>query len=218
MATIGQSGSVSPGRWWSVTITSTPSRRASSTSRDGGDAAVHREEKLHAFLGEPRDRRRGDAVAFLEPAREMPDDVGAELSQRQGRERRGADAVDVVVAVDADPLAPLDGRAQPLDSRRHVAEQQADRARCPRAEERASRRRDRRALAARARLRRSPRRRAPPSALRPRGTTRARPSSFRPCSHDRSRPGRSCGAVAVEQAGAPVPLSAASLWRASTRG
>ncbi len=90
----------------------------------GGDAAVHREEKLHAFLREPRDRRRGDAVAFLEPAREVPDDVGSELSQRQRRERRSADAVDVVVAVDADPLSPLDGRAQPRDSRRHVPEQQ----------------------------------------------------------------------------------------------
>ena len=54
----------------------------------------------------------------------MPDDVGAELSQGEDRERRRADAVDVVVAVDADPLTAVDRRAEPLDGRGHVTEQE----------------------------------------------------------------------------------------------
>ena len=110
MATIGQSGSVSPGRWWSVTIMSTPSRRASSTSATAVMPQSTVRMSFDALLGEARDRRRGDAVALLEPARQVPADVGAELPQRQHRERRRADAVDVVVAVDADPLAALDRR------------------------------------------------------------------------------------------------------------
>ena len=114
---------------------------------DGGDAAVDREDELHAVLGEPRDRRRGDAVALLEPAREVPDDVGAELPQRQRRERRGADPVDVVVAVDADPLAPLDRGAEPLDGRGHVTEQERVVRDALGLEEGARRRRDRRAPA-----------------------------------------------------------------------
>ena len=91
---------------------------------DGGDAAVDGEDQLHALLGQARDRRRRDAVALLEPARQVPADVGADLPQRQHGERRRADAVDVVVAVDADPLVPLDRRPQALHGRRHVAEEQ----------------------------------------------------------------------------------------------
>ena len=90
----------------------------------GGDAAVDREDELHALLGQPRDRRRRDAVALLEAARQVPADVGADLPQRQHGERRRADAVDVVVAVDADPLVPLDRRSQALHGHRHVAEEQ----------------------------------------------------------------------------------------------
>ena len=50
---------------------------------DGGDAAVHREDQLHALLGEPLDRDDPDAVAFLEPAPQMPRHVGPDLAQRQ---------------------------------------------------------------------------------------------------------------------------------------
>ncbi len=104
---------------------STPSLRAVLDLGHRSDPAVDGEDELDAVFREARDRCVGrDAVAFLEPAREVPDDVGAELSQRQRRKCCRADAVDVVVAVHADPLAPLDGCAQPLDGRRHVTEEQ----------------------------------------------------------------------------------------------
>ena len=71
---------------------------------DGGDPAVHRQTRARS----PRLRVRssvaaGDAVALVEPARQVPGDVGSELAQQKHGERRGRDAVDVVVAVDADP-------------------------------------------------------------------------------------------------------------------
>ena len=124
MATIGQSGSVVAG----PVVVGDDHVDAEPPGLldlgDGGDAAVDREDELHALLGQARDRRRRDAVALLEPARQVPADVGADLPQRQHGERRRADAVDVVVAVDADPLAPLDRRSQALHGRRHVAEEQ----------------------------------------------------------------------------------------------
>ena len=90
----------------------------------GGDAAVDGEHEAAALVGEPRERLGAHAVAFVEPAREVPVDVGAELAQEQDGERGGGDAVDVVVAVDADPPAVGDGGADPLTRERHVAEQE----------------------------------------------------------------------------------------------
>ncbi len=75
---------------------------------DSRDSAVDGENELHALLGELGDCRGRNPVTLLEPAREMPDDVGTELTERQRRERRRADAVDVVVAMDTDPLPPFD--------------------------------------------------------------------------------------------------------------
>ena len=88
------------------------------------DPAVDSHEQAATLVGEPGDRVAGDAVALLEAARQMPLDLGAELPQGQDGERRGADAVDVVVAVDADPLPAGDRGADPLDRDRHVAEQE----------------------------------------------------------------------------------------------
>ena len=53
----------------------------------------------------------------------MPRDVGAELAQEQDGERRRADTVGVVVAVDADARTRLDRRRDRLDRLAHVAEQ-----------------------------------------------------------------------------------------------
>ena len=91
---------------------------------DRCDPAVDGNEQAAAFVGEPRDRDVRDAVALLEAARQMPLDVGAERAQRQNGERRGADAVHVVVAVDADPLAGGDCRVDPVDRNGHVPEQE----------------------------------------------------------------------------------------------
>ena len=72
VATIGHAGSSSPGRWWSETIMSTPSRRASSTSA----AAVMPQSTVRMSCTPSAASRSivdgGDAVALLEPAREMP--------------------------------------------------------------------------------------------------------------------------------------------------
>ena len=80
----GQSGSVSPGRWWSVTTTSSPSAFASATSSTAVMPQSTVSDETDAVLGEPRDRLAGDAVALLEAARQVPDDVGAEPRAASG--------------------------------------------------------------------------------------------------------------------------------------
>ena len=91
---------------------------------DGRDPAVDGEDEPAAFVREPGKRLAADAVALVEAAREVPGDVCAELAQEKYGEGGGGDAVDVVVAVDADPASLLhrgsDLRARCL----HVPEQE----------------------------------------------------------------------------------------------
>ena len=89
---------------------------------DRGDAAVDREQAANAFRGQSRHRVGVQPVALLEPRRQMPDRIGAELAQQENRERRRADPVGVVVAVHADLVAGRDGGPDRLDRRAHVAE------------------------------------------------------------------------------------------------
>ena len=72
---------------------------------DRGDPAVDGDDECAPVAGQPVERLARDAVALLEPAREVPGDVRAELPQDEDGERRGADPVRVVVAVDADALS-----------------------------------------------------------------------------------------------------------------
>jgi len=72
--------------------------------------------------GEPLDRGGGQAVAVVDPARQVPVDVGPERAQRAHEDRGRGDAVDVVVAVHGDPRAAPDvaedqrgGLAQPAE-------------------------------------------------------------------------------------------------------
>ena len=90
---------------------------------DRGDPAVDGQDERAALLGEPLDRLTGEPVALVETAREMPVDVRPELAERRHRERCRADPVDVVVAVDADPLARRDRCSDPVACGRGVAEQ-----------------------------------------------------------------------------------------------
>jgi hypothetical protein len=53
----------------------------------------------------------------------MPLDLGTELTQHEDRQHRCADAVDVVVAVDADALAGRDRGVDLLDGVLHVAQE-----------------------------------------------------------------------------------------------
>jgi hypothetical protein len=84
--------------------------------------AVHGEHETEALSGEPRERLARHAVAFLEPARQMPRDVGTQLAKHEDSERSGADPVDVVVAVDADSRSRCGGRMDALAGRCHVTE------------------------------------------------------------------------------------------------
>ena len=77
----GQSGSCSPGRWWSVTTTSRPSRFASCDLLHRGDPAVHRHHEPVALLGQP---------PSVSPARRSPRRNGwAGATRRRRRARAG---------------------------------------------------------------------------------------------------------------------------------
>src|SRR5581483_10375729 len=91
---------------------------------DRRDPAVDGDDEAAALGRQARERLAGDAVALLEAARQVPVDLGAELAEGQDGERGRADAVDVVVAVDADPGAGGDRRTDPLARLAHVAEQE----------------------------------------------------------------------------------------------
>ena len=105
-------------------MTSRPSSRARRTS----STAVMPQSTVRT-RPQPSPARRSsglaaDAVALVEAARQMPLDVRPELPQHEHREHRGADPVDVVVAVDADPFPGGDRRANPLDGPGHVPQEE----------------------------------------------------------------------------------------------
>ena len=89
---------------------------------DRGDRAVHRHQEIRAAGGEPLDGRGGEPVAVVDPARQVPVDVGPERPQRPHEHGGRADAVDVVVAVDGDPRAALDSGEDPRRPRAQPAE------------------------------------------------------------------------------------------------
>ncbi len=89
---------------------------------DRRDSAVDGEHEADPVLGQPGNRLRGEAVALLEPRREVPRRVGAELAEQEHGERGGTDPVGVVVAVDADALPGCDRGADALHGLGHVAE------------------------------------------------------------------------------------------------
>ena len=98
----------------------------------GGDAAVDGDDEVDAVGRELLDRLEREAVALVEAARKAPLDIGAELPQDENADGRRGDPVDVVVAVNTDPLAVGDGLPDPLHRDRHVTERQRVVARGPR--------------------------------------------------------------------------------------
>ncbi len=91
---------------------------------DCGDPAVDREDEADTLSRETGERLARDAVALFEPTREMPHHVRVELAEEENCERGRADAVHVVVAVDADPLPGCDSSADAFHGNGHVAQQQ----------------------------------------------------------------------------------------------
>ena len=89
---------------------------------DSRDPAVDGHDEAATLFGEARDRVPLQAVSLVEPARHVSLDVGAQLAKDQHGERRRADPVRVVVAVDADPLARRNRRADRVAGLSHVPE------------------------------------------------------------------------------------------------
>ncbi len=89
-----------------------------------GDPAVDRDDEVEALRCEAREGVGVQAVAFLEPRREMPCHVGVHLAQKEDCQGGRADPVGVVVAVDADPLAGRDCGGDRVDCGAHVAERE----------------------------------------------------------------------------------------------
>ena len=86
------------------------------------DPAVHRHDERDAVRVQPFDRRRLQPVAVADALRNEVHDVGAEQLERPAQNHRGRDAVDVVVAVDRDPLLARDGGHDAIDRDAHVGE------------------------------------------------------------------------------------------------
>ena len=90
-----------------------PRRARGGDLLDGGDRAVDGDEQVGPALGQPPHGRLGEAVAVVDPARQVPVDVRAERAQRAHEHGRGGHAVDVVVAVHGDPGPAPDVREDP---------------------------------------------------------------------------------------------------------
>ena len=89
---------------------------------DAADAAVDGNDQRDAVGVQPLDGRRLQAVAVAQPLGNEMDDVAAEHLERATEDDGRRDAVDVVVAVNGDPLAAGDGLLEPLDRRRHAGQ------------------------------------------------------------------------------------------------
>ena len=81
------------------------------------DAAVDRDDQRHAVGVQPIDRRRLQAVAVAQPLGDEVHDVAAEHLERAAQDDGRGDAVDVVVAVDGDPLAARERLLEAVDRR-----------------------------------------------------------------------------------------------------
>ncbi len=78
------------------------------------NAAVHRDDHVDLVGMQPVDRRRLQSVAVAQPLRNEMTHLAAEHLQRAAEDDSRGDAVDVVVAVDGDPLA---ARQRQLEAR-----------------------------------------------------------------------------------------------------
>ncbi len=88
----------------------------------GADAAVDRDDQTHAAGVQPLDRFRLEAVAVAQPVRHEVLDPRAEELERASQDGGRRDAVDVVVAVDGDPLVARDGAEEAVDRFAHAGQ------------------------------------------------------------------------------------------------
>ena len=85
-----------------------------------GDAAVERDEEAGALAGDAFDGAEVEPVALVDAVRDVGPGWSADGVEEEGEKRGGADAVDVVVAVEGDLLCLDDGAGEPLDGRGHA--------------------------------------------------------------------------------------------------
>ena len=89
---------------------------------DRGDRAVDGHQQAGAARGEALDGGRREPVAIVDPARQVPVDIGTERSQRADQHGGRTDAVDVVVAVHGDARAAFDMGENPRGALAQAAE------------------------------------------------------------------------------------------------
>ena len=90
---------------------------------DGGDAAVHADDEVHALGVKLVDGDGVQTVALLQPGGDVADAVCAHAAQKVREHAGGGDAVHIIVAEDGDFFAPVDGEAHPVDGLVHVRHQ-----------------------------------------------------------------------------------------------
>src|SRR5258706_11281105 len=77
-------------------------------------AAINGDDQLCALVADLPDRVGVQAVPLFDPMRDVILDVPPEHRDGVPEDARGGDAVDVIVAVDEDPLAIANGLGDPL--------------------------------------------------------------------------------------------------------
>ncbi len=90
---------------------------------DRGDAAVDRDDELHALPGEKADGGLVEAIAFFDPAGDVAGTLRALPAQKISQQAGRGDAVDVVVAVYSDVLAAFKGKLDTRGGVCHASEQ-----------------------------------------------------------------------------------------------
>ena len=94
---------------------STPQRCGSLGGGEGANAGVDADDEADACGGGLLDDLVAHAVAFADAVRHVELDLAAAELERGLEDDDGGGAVDVVVAIDKDGFAALDGGAQALD-------------------------------------------------------------------------------------------------------
>ena len=86
----------------------------------GGNAAVYRDDKGDALIGQGVDRLLIQTVALSQAAGDVGDHISAPGGEKLGEKTGRGNAVHIVVAVDGDQLSPFQGQPHPADGQVHV--------------------------------------------------------------------------------------------------
>src|SRR5262249_24354834 len=79
------------------------------------DAAVESDENARALLGQQLDRLRVEPVPFADAVRDVRRNISAQLAKKEREKRGRANAVDIVIAVERNPLPLFECFTNPLD-------------------------------------------------------------------------------------------------------